>query len=115
MERLVDIKLVTTTVTTDSIGQQIEADEATRTLVATLHGITRQEWSSVAQIGLNPEGMAFLRDSDDYQGEEILELNSVRYVIYRTYLTDDGGIELYYRKSVGVNAWPEPESSESTS
>ena len=115
MERLTDIKLVTTTVTTDSIGQQIEADEATRTLVATLHGITRQEWSSVAQIGLNPEGMAFLRDSDDYQGEEILELNGVRYVIYRTYLTDDGGIELYYRKSVGVNAWPEPESSESTS
>lgn len=104
MERLTDITLVTTTVTTDAIGQQIEADEATRTLVATLHGITRQEWTAAAQTGLNPEGMAFLRDSDDYQGEEILEMNGVRYVIYRTYPTDDGGIELYYRKNVGVNA-----------
>lgn len=104
MERVVDIKLIKTTYQTDAIGQQLEEEEVTRTLLATLHGISRQEWSMVAQTGLNPEGMAYLRDSADYQGEELLELEDVRYSIYRTYPTDDGGIELYYRKNVGVNA-----------
>lgn len=104
MERMADISLIKTTYQTDAIGQQLEGEEVTRTLLATLHGISRQEWSMAAQTGLNPEGMAFLRDSADYEGEELLELEGVRYSIYRTYPTDDGGIELYYRKNVGVNS-----------
>ena len=104
MERLADISLINTTHQTDAIGQQLEEEEVARTLLATLHGISRQEWSMAAQTGLNPEGMAFLRDSADYEGEVLLELNGDRYSIYRTYPTDDGGIELYYRKNVGVNS-----------
>ena len=104
MERLVDIKLIKTAYQTDSIGQQVGSDETTRTLVATLHGISRQEWYTAAQAGLNPDGMAFLRDSEDYEGETLFEIDGVRYFIYRTYLTDDGGIELYYRRTVGVSS-----------
>lgn len=104
MERLADISLIKTTYQPDAIGQQLEEEEAARTLPATLHGISRQERSMAAQTRPNPEGMAFLRDSADYEGEVLLELEGVRYSIYRTYPTDDGGIELYYCKNVGVNS-----------
>lgn len=104
MERLVDINLIKTEYQTDAIGQQITGEEVTRTLCATLSGISRQEWAMAAQTGLNPEGMAFLHDSADYEGEDIIEMAGTRYVIYRTYLTDDGGIELYYRREAGVGA-----------
>jgi SPP1 family predicted phage head-tail adaptor len=104
MERIADITLVKITYETDAIGQEIEDEEATRTLTATLHGISRQEWAMAAQTGLNPQGMAFLRDSADYDNEDLLELDGVRYGIYRTYPTEDGGIELYYRRNIGVNA-----------
>lgn len=114
MERIADVKLIKSTYQTDAIGQQVESDGTTRTLVATLHGISRQEWYTAAQAGLNPEGMVFLRDSADYEGETILEIDGVRLYIYRVYPTDDGGIELYYRKTVGVNLCP-AQSSESTS
>lgn len=59
MERLADISLIKTTYQTDAIGQQLEEEEVTRTLLATLHGISRQEWSMAAQTGLNPEGWLF--------------------------------------------------------
>lgn len=103
MERLADIILVKTSYAKDEIGQQVETGEAARTLVCTLFSISRQEWSAGAQVGLNPECMAFLKDAADYEGEEIAELGGIRYIVYRTYYTDDGGIELYLRKNIGVN------------
>lgn len=101
MERLNDLTLVSETFTTDDIGQQIAAETA-RTLFCTVHSVTRQEWADASQKGLKPELMCFLSDSDDYQNEEIAELDGVRYFIYRTFMTDDGGIELYLRKDAGA-------------
>lgn len=103
MERLVDISLIKTSYTKDAIGQQVKAGEATRTLVCSLYSISRQEWAAAAQTGLNPECMAFLRDSADYEYEALAEINGIRYVVYRTYMTDGGGIELYLRRNIGVN------------
>lgn len=103
MERLVDLSLITTSYTKDAIGQQVSNGETSRDLVGSMYSISRQEWTAAAQTGLNPECMVFLRDSADYEGEELAELDGTRYVIYRTYLTDDGGIELYLRRNVGVN------------
>ena len=103
MERLADISLIKTSYTKDEIGQQVKADGATRTLVCSIYSVSRQEWHAAAQAGLNPECMAFLTDSADYEGEEIAEIDGIRYGIYRTYLTNDGGIELYLRKNIGVN------------
>lgn len=104
MERLTDLNLIKITHEVDSIGQNVETGEATRTLVCTLFSISRQEWATAAQAGLNPECMAYLHDSADYEGETIAEIGGTRYGIYRTYLADDGGIELYLRRNVGVNA-----------
>ena len=101
MERLADIVLVAVTYKQDAYGQEIVDVETTRTLTATISSLTRAEWMAAAQAGLNPEGIAFLRDSDDYENEQILKINGARYMIYRTFMTPDGGIELYYRKAVG--------------
>lgn len=103
MDRLADITLISITYETDQIGQRIQSEEATRTLICTLHSITRMEWQSAAQQGLQPECMVKLSSSDDYEGELIAKMNNVRYSIYRTYMTEDGGIELYLRKDVGPN------------
>jgi SPP1 family predicted phage head-tail adaptor len=101
MERLVDINLVAVSYKQDAYGQEIMDVETTRTLTATISSLNRAEWSAAAQAGLNPEGVAFLRDSDDYEDEQIIEVNGTRFIIYRTFMTADGGIELYYRKAVG--------------
>ena len=104
MERLVDINLVAVTYKQDAHGQHIIDVETTRTLTATIGSLARAEWAAAAQAGLNPEGVAFLRDSDDYEDEKIIEVNDKRYIIYRTFMTSDGGIELYYRQAVGEEA-----------
>lgn len=101
MDRVVDAKLIKSTYTKDEIGQQRPGTEEGRAVVGALRGISRQEWTAVSQLGLNPQGMLFLRDEADYQNEEIVEVTGERYWIYRTFPTDDGGIELYYRKVTG--------------
>jgi len=101
MERIVDIKLISIEYAKDSIGQDIEQETISNPICGELHSITQQEWFMAAQKGLNAEGMVKLRDMADYNKEMFLEIDNTRYSIYRTYLTDDGGIELYYRKKVG--------------
>lgn len=104
MERLIDLTLIKPVYEKDQIGQKVKTGETKRELICTMNGITRQEWMAAAQSGLNPEFMAFLRDSEDYEGEPVAEYAGTRYVVYRTYPTPDGGVELYLRKNVGVNA-----------
>ena len=103
MDRFIEIDLIKTSYAKDSIGQQVKTGETIRPLGGVLYSITRDEWRSAAQAGLNPECMVLLRDSADYEGEEIAEIDGIRYGVYRTYLTNDGGIELYLRKNIGVN------------
>ena len=103
MDRVIDVKLVATKFTKDNLGQQVNDGETVRELVGTQFGISRQEWATAAQTGLNPECAVKLADESDWEGETIAEINGVRYAIYRTYPTNDGGIELYLRKNVGVN------------
>lgn len=102
MERIADVILISIKYRLDGIGQQTPGEEVRRSVIGTLHGISRQEWASVAQAGLNPQGMLFLRDEADYKKESFLEIEGEKYFIYRTYPTEDGGIELYYRKVTGV-------------
>ena len=101
MERIVDVKLISIEYVKDSIGQEVEQETMSEVICGELHSVTQQEWYMAAQKGLNAEGMIKLRDLADYNKELFLEIEDVRYSIYRTYLTDDGGIELYYRKKVG--------------
>ena len=103
MERLVDIDLIKKSFEKDKIGQQKEVTTVTNKVLGVLSSVSRVEWASASQLGLQAECVAVLANSDDYCGESYADINGTRYTIYRTYLTNDGGIELYLRKDTGPN------------
>lgn len=98
-DRLTDINLISRTFTSDTIGQQV-ATETIKTVVAELKSINRSEWVAAHQVGYNPVVTAIV-SAFDYNNEEIVEIDSERYVVYRTYSRKDDYIELMLRKKVG--------------
>lgn len=98
-DRLTDINLISRTFTSDVIGQQV-ATETIKTVVAELKSINRSEWVAAHQVGYNPVVTAIV-SAFDYNNEEIVEIDSERYVVYRTYSRKDDYIELMLRKKVG--------------
>lgn len=52
-------------------------------------------------MGLNPEIVATVF-APEYQGEEVAEINGVRYSIYRTYRDKGEKLELYLERKAGV-------------
>lgn len=99
VDRIADISLISRTFTSDAIGQQI-ATETVHTVVAELKSINRSEWVAAKQNNYNPVVIASICEFD-YNGEEIVELDSERYVVYRTHPGKDDYIELSLRKKVG--------------
>ncbi len=99
VDRIADINLISRTFTSDTIGQQV-ATETIKTVVAELKSINRSEWVAAHQVGYNPVVTAIV-SAFDYNNEEIVEINSERYVVYRTYSRKDDYIELMLRKKVG--------------
>lgn len=99
-DRLTDINLISRTFkSADTIGQQV-ATETIKTVVAELKSINRSEWVAAHQVGYNPVVTAII-SAFDYNDEEIVEIDSERYVVYRTYSRKDDYIELMLRKKVG--------------
>lgn len=98
-DRLTDINLISRTFASDVIGQQV-ATETIKTVVAELKSINRSEWVAAHQVGYNPVVTAIV-SAFDYNNEEIVEIDSERYVVYRTYSRKDDYIELMLRKKVG--------------
>ena len=99
MDRSIDFKLIAVTYTVDDIGQSIE-QETSRTVLGEYQPITRLEWTSAGQNGLNPE-LEIDMFTYDYNGEKIVEFQGNRYSVYRTFRRDDT-IELYLERKVGV-------------
>jgi SPP1 family predicted phage head-tail adaptor len=100
VDRIADINLISRTyASSDTIGQQV-ATETIKTVVAELKSINRSEWVAAHQVGYNPVVTAIV-SAFDYNNEEIVEIDSERYVVYRTYSRKDDYIELMLRKKVG--------------
>lgn len=99
MDRSNVITLISETYTQDSIGQFVPA-EKTREVYCDISSITRQEWMAAGEMGLKPE-LRVTMYGPDYEGEKIVELDGIRYGIYRTYRGRDESLELYLEKKVG--------------
>lgn len=91
--------LIQETFIVDNIGQRIP-QETKKAVYGTQHSITRAEWNASGQRGLKPEFMLSMF-AYDYQGEELAEVDGVRYGIYRTYRNNDL-VELYMEKKGGI-------------
>lgn len=103
MERIIAVELLALNIEKDDLGQQIEKYEITGVFVGVLTSISQSEWFAASQLGMKPEMRVLLRDDRDFSGESYARVNDVVYSIYRTFLKDDGGIELYLRKDCGPN------------
>lgn len=93
------IKLIAQTITLDQIGNEV-AQETQREIYCEVNSITQSEFFAAENTELNPE-FRFTVFFDDYEGEELVEYNGLRFVIYRTYRTGDS-LELYVERKIGA-------------
>lgn len=95
-----DVNLINRGFTNDALGNQIATETKTEIPVEVL-SITRDEFYRAGEQKINPE-MVLKTAADNYAGQELVEVDSVRYTVYRKYRdTDSDDIELYLRKEVG--------------
>ena len=93
MNQAAKITLITTEYTQDDLGEWIETREES-TVFAYVSSVTMSEFYEAGLQGFKPE-FRFSVWMSEYDGQEVLEYNDKVYTIYRTYMRDDGRIELY--------------------
>lgn len=100
MERFCDLTLVSKSYTKDSLGQLV-ATETTTDVMGTVRSVSAAEFFRGGEEGLKPE-CVFLVWAYDYGDQEEVVYNGTTYAVYRKYFNDDGKVELYTEKKVGV-------------
>lgn len=92
--------LIAKTFTYDSIGNPI-ASETRRTIFTSQKSISRAEWGEAGRNGHKAE-ICLSTPECNFNGEEEVEYDGVRYGIYRTYCAN-GEIELYLERKGGID------------
>ena len=106
--------------THDDTGVWRTTAENSREVFARVDSAGRSEFFAGGQSGMRPE-LRITINAIEYEGEEICELDGVRYAIYRTYRVSDSAffrtehnsasaddIELYVQREVGVHGTQNP-------
>lgn len=83
------------------IAEINEVAEEKFDVFATIGGIGQKEFFAASQTGLKPDFKITIWQSD-YEGQTIVEMNNMRYSVYRTYPLRGGRIELYLTSRIGV-------------
>lgn len=86
------IGLITETRSAHGVHEAIT--ETVREVPAEIRSVTRTEYYTALNAGVQPELVFKLTLDADYQGEHFLRYGGKKYHIVRTYLTSDGGIEI---------------------
>lgn len=95
----VEALLIGYTITTNDYKQEVKA-ETTKSILAQKQSISRSEFYNGGKAGLQP-AFVLVTSKLDYSGELEVELDGVRYGIYRTYEVDEDYIELYCERKGG--------------
>jgi len=95
------IKLISKTYVVDAIGQRVATDTL-KEIWCDVKSVSGQEFAQAGSEGIKPKFVFAVWESE-YNEETELMYDNVAYSIYRTYSRDDGRIELYTQKRVGVN------------
>ena len=101
MDRSDVITLIKTTYTRDQYGIDQPA-ETGREIFCQVDSVTRAEFYDAGRNGLNPE-FKFTVFGPDYDGEEVIQYNGLRYAVVRTYRTRSDSMELYAERKGGTN------------
>lgn len=100
MDRSRIIKLIKQTYETDEIGQKVPVETETE-VFCSISSVSGSEWFEAGRNGIKPE-IKVSMFCHDYKGERIVELDGIRYSVYRTYQAKHEVIELYLEKKAGV-------------
>lgn len=87
-----ELTLISQTVKEDEIGNQIPV-ESCKTVLCSVKSVGRTEFYSAAVAGLRPE-LVFVIHGYEYNGEQAVEFDGVRYRVIRTYQVDFEEMEL---------------------
>lgn len=101
MDRSTPFSLISIAITADSYGVQRKT-ETSKTVYGQINSVTASEFFEGGRNGLSPE-LRFTMFRYDYSGETIVEYDSKRYSVYRTYLGRNDTIELYCERKGGTN------------
>lgn len=93
--------LMSSTIIVDELLQEIEVTLPELVYCAT-SSIGQREFSASMQAGLKAERTIII-DHDEYDGQKEVEYNRKKYSVYRTFVRDDGNIELYCEVRIGVH------------
>lgn len=93
------IGLVGKTYISDAIGNMTEQETITN-VFANLKSISAKEFFDGGQNGLKPDKKFIVREFE-YNEQNEIDFDGVRYSVYRTYSKEDGFVELYTEKKVG--------------
>lgn len=100
VNKIIEVNLISATVTYDTMGVPTTTEVKT-SRIGNYRSISAQEFYRAGMMGLKPDFIVDLWASE-YSGEVRLEVNNVRYIIYRSYFTDSGRVELYCQKDGGA-------------
>ena len=95
------IRLITETRRAHGVHETVTETE--REVFAEVRSVTRNEFYNALNAGVQPEYIFRLAVEDDYRNERLLKFRGVKYRVVRTYLTDDGGIEITAERSSETN------------
>lgn len=84
----------------DSLGQLLP-QETSREVFCRVGSVSQTEWFNAGRIGLQAHYKLIIF-APDYQGEDTVELDGVRYGVYRSYASQNDQIELYLERRRGL-------------
>lgn len=91
-----ELTLINQTIAEDEIGNQIPVETETVVLCG-LKSVGRTEFYNAAVTGLRPE-LVFVIHGYEYNGEQIIKFEGMRYQVIRTYAINFEEIELVCEK-----------------
>lgn len=102
------VALITETNSAHGVHETITENE--REVMAEIRSVTRSEYYNALNAGVQPEIVFKLALDADYQDEHFLRFHGKKYRVVRTYLTNDGGIEITAERSDENGETEQPES-----
>lgn len=86
----------------DDLGEWIETETSTE-VFALVQSVTMYEFYQAGLEGMKPD-YRFHVWLSEYNDQELVDYKGKRYEIYRTYIRNDGRIELYVNEKKGEEA-----------
>ena len=111
MTRADVIGLITENRTGHGVHEAVTDTE--RTVMCTVESVRRNEYYNAMNAGFRPEYVFRLAVAEDYMDERLVKFHGQRFRVVRTYMTDDGGIEITVERSDERGTDEEPDSGDS--